>query len=85
MSDRGPVNPTERSLARMRRRHGRYEFLRLVDALRAGRPDLAITSEDAEWSEDGEKLTLVLHNVGNNRAQSVLVRLIDSRGSEGSS
>ena len=44
------------------------------------RPDLAVTSDDAQWSDDGDALTVVLHNVGNSPAQNVVVRLADQRG-----
>ncbi|MGD8240965.1 MAG: hypothetical protein PVH68_20605, partial [Armatimonadota bacterium] len=44
------------------------------------RPDLALTSGDAQWSEGRDALTIVLHNVGNSPAENVLVRLTDGRG-----
>ena len=44
------------------------------------RPDVAVTADDASWSDDGDALTVVLHNVGNSGAENVVVRLTDRRG-----
>ena len=43
------------------------------------RADLAVTSDHAQWSDDRDALTVVLHNVGNGAARNVLVRLTDAR------
>ena len=43
------------------------------------RPDLAVSPDDVSWTDDG-RLKVVVHNIGNSRAQRVVVHLTDGSG-----